>query len=236
MSGAISARERPSGIVTFTTFGGRPSWSASSAAVKLMSLCELVGARLEVAAVAREPGAQLEEDGVRAPRPSARGSRAICAEARALRDRDPHAPPSPSPLNGWKSETRNQAMPSDSERGEATTPIATPRMTAAAGAAPPRRSSAPARSASRRAWPSGRAAPARVGRLAGSVSRVGCQPRRPARGDSGGAALDRRPRGLPRARRGLALAGARPRAPRAYGRPERAAAGLTRAPARLRAR
>ena len=90
MSGLISVRERPSGIATCTTLGGTPSCSASSAAREAHVLAELVRARPEVAAVAGEAGAELEEAGVL---DHARLLEAVrdLRQARALRDRDPDA-------------------------------------------------------------------------------------------------------------------------------------------------
>ena len=57
--------------------------------------------------MAGERGAQLEEAGARDHAALLQRS-AIWPRARALRDRHPHRRASPSPLNGWNSETANQ--------------------------------------------------------------------------------------------------------------------------------
>ena len=88
MSGLISVRERPSGIATCTTLGGTPSCERVERRREAHVLAELVRARPEVAAVAGEAGAKLEEPGVL---DHARLLEPIgdLRQARALRDRDP---------------------------------------------------------------------------------------------------------------------------------------------------
>ena len=78
-------------------------------------LRERVGAGLEVVAAAGEPGAQLEE-ATSSTTPRLLQQVGDLAEAGALRDRRPLTGSPPSPLNGWKSELRNQATPSDEAR------------------------------------------------------------------------------------------------------------------------
>ena len=222
MSGLISVRERPSGIATCTTLGGTPSCSASSAAVKLMSLRS-----------SYEPGRRSPLWPARRARSwkkPASSTTPSCSRMSAICDRlEPCGIVTltvspPSPLNGWKSALANQAMPSDdreehAERDEPARSAAGARRRRGAGrracplgGEPFRRRPRCARGAARRRASHG--ARRMAGCAAWAGARAGAVGRRCRL--TGLAALARR-RGGPRAR------GGRPPAPRAIGRPERAA-------------
>ena len=96
---------------TCTTSGGTPSLSTSSAAGEAHVLAELVGARPKVAAVAIDPGTQLEEARV-LDDPAPLEAVGDLARGSSPAGSSPARSCLPSPLNGWSSELANQAMPS----------------------------------------------------------------------------------------------------------------------------